>query len=362
MVILLAALSMALLAMTLLPLLRSERWWIRALEFPRLQLCALAVGMLALEGIILDFSKAEAWLFCSIATACLLWQLWWIAPYSPLHGTEVHSATHVDGSRRIRLLSANVLGTNRQADRFLGLVDKHSPDIVLTLESNSWWQSRLDVLESDYPYTMKCPLENLYGMHVYSRLPLEQTRIEYLVNKEVPSMHAAVRLRSGDCIRVRFVHPAPPSPNESTDTTERDAELLVIARNHDREGVPTIVAGDLNDVAWSRTTRLFRKISGMLDPRIGRGMFNTFHAAHWFLRWPLDHLFHGPQFSLCHLERLEPFGSDHFALLSELQYEPANSKSGTNSLSRDDSDEAESRRKIDQGKVDGSDVPDPDGG
>jgi hypothetical protein len=34
-------------------------------------------------------------------------------------------------------------------------------------------QARLDMLERDYPHTMKCPLDNLYGMHVYLRLPLD---------------------------------------------------------------------------------------------------------------------------------------------------------------------------------------------
>jgi hypothetical protein len=47
-------------------------------------------------------------------------------------------------------------------------------------------------------------------------------------------------------------------------------------------------------------------------------MFNTFHAAYPFLRWPLDHLFHSEHFGVIGLKRLPAFGSDHYPILVEL--------------------------------------------
>ncbi|HEX8421582.1 MAG TPA: endonuclease/exonuclease/phosphatase family protein, partial [Sphingomonas sp.] len=156
-----------------------------------------------------------------------------------------------------------------------------------------------------------------------SNLPLEDAKIQFLVEDDIPSMHTLVVLPSGRKVRMHFLHPAPPSPTEHDESTERDAELLVVAKSVAGLDTPVIVAGDLNDVAWSTTTRLFRKISGLLDPRIGCGMFNTFHADHWFLRWPLDHLFHSNHFTLGFIQRLPSFGSDHFAMLVELVYDRA---------------------------------------
>lgn len=223
----------------------------------------------------------------------------------------------------ISILTANVLMHNRNAPGLLALVKEHRPDILVTLETNDWWQVQLDVLEADMPHTVKCPQDNLYGMHVYSRLPFLSCKTVFLVEEDVPSVHLVVGLADADVtVQLHFLHPAPPSPTENTHSTERDAELIVVAKTLCDSNAPIIVAGDLNDVAWSYTTRLFRKISGLLDPRVGRGMFNTFHAKYWFLRWPLDHLFHSRHFTVRSIKRLPANGSDHFSLLTELVYAP----------------------------------------
>ncbi|HUR57362.1 MAG TPA: endonuclease/exonuclease/phosphatase family protein, partial [Opitutaceae bacterium] len=185
-----------------------------------------------------------------------------------------------------------------------------------------WWERHLDSLQPEYPHAIKRPLDNSYGMHVYSRLPLEEARVEFLVERDIPSMHATLVLRSGQRVRAHFLHPTPPSPTENPRSTERDAELIIVAKRVAEERGPVIVTGDLNDVAWSTTTRLFCKLSRLLDPRIGRGMYNTFHARWPFLRWPLDHIFHSDDFTLVALRRLPAIGSDHFPILAELMFQP----------------------------------------
>ena len=120
------------------------------------------------------------------------------------------------------------------------------------------------------------------------------------------------------------MHPKPPVPTEDDDSRKRDAEIVLVGREVKKSTYPVIVAGDFNDVAWSRTTLLFQEVSGLLDPRIGRGFYNTFHAKYKLLRWPLDHVFHSNHFKLVKLERLPHINSDHFPMGAILSFEPEN--------------------------------------
>ena len=344
--------------LTLLPIWRCEAWWVRSLDFPRLQLFVISLLLLLMELVLLDLSHPSTWVLLILALLCFVYHAWWIVPYTRLFPVEVKSAIDMDRQLIIRIMTANVLTPNRNAKGLIELVRENGPDIIVTLESDEWWQARLDILEPDYPYTIKCPLDNLYGMHVYSRLPLTDSQIDYLVESDIPSMHTLVSLPSGHTIRTHFLHPAPPSPTENDESSERDAELIIVAKSVAETDAAVIVTGDLNDVAWSETTRLFRKISGLLDPRIGRGMFNTFHADFWFIRWPLDHLFHSNHFTLSSIRRLPGFGSDHFALFSELVFETGCNVQQSG-LEVNEDDLAWAKNKADDQGVSKNDVPRP---
>jgi len=316
----LLAIGLALMALTLLSQVRSARWWIRFTDFPRLQI-ALALSVVAgLFAFQFDSGSPFDMAFMIALLGCLAYQGWRILPYTAMAPRQVHDAERPEPSRSIRILVANVLMENRKADDFLALVREADPDLVLAMETDSWWDGRLRALERDYPHAVRQPQENHYGIHLFSRLALEGAEICFLVDEDVPSIRAQVALRSGDRVAFHGLHPRPPLVQQGTE--QRDAELLIVGRQFRTDPRPTIVAGDLNDVAWSRTTRLFQRISGLLDPRRGRGLLNTYHAGNPLVRWPLDHVFHDVSFALVRLQRLRSFGSDHFPVLVELHYSP----------------------------------------
>ena len=331
-------------------LIRRDEWWFRGADFPRLQI--LFVGLVALAGLL--FIQAEWTLVRELllfgVIAAIAYQLKMVLPYTPIWKKQVLHVRRdqLNVEQQISLLVANVLTPNHKYHLLLEQIDHLQPDVVLTLETDQIWQEALKPIEADYPYRVAVPQDNLYGMHLYSRLPLADTEVKFILSDETPSIHTTIRLRSGLDVQLYCLHPKPPSPTEAKDSTLRDAELLIVGDQIKDIDESCIVMGDLNDVAWSRTTRLFQRISGLLDPRVGRYFMNTFHADYPLLRWSLDHIFHSTDFGLVEMKRLPHIGSDHFPIYVVLQtgriFEQKQQE-----LEQTESDEDEAQQAIQEG-------------
>lgn len=316
-----AVMTSLLLITTLLPRSKRTFWWVRIWDFPRLQQTTVALALLLSCAIWLPAQAMSTWGLAIVQLSCGAWHFWWIFPYTPFANRTVRrykrtrDESQVD--EHIRLLTVNVLEHNRNSLKLLELIREHRPDIIVAVETDEWWEEQFRDVEDDLPHVIRQPQNNLYGMMVYSKWPLHEVEITELVQQGIPSIHFTLQLPTRE-IRLHCVHPAPPSPTENEKSKPRDTELMMVAKMARRESNPVIVTGDLNDVAWSKSTREFLQASQLLDPRMGRGIYNTFHAQVPFMRWPLDHVFHSRHFMLVELTRLPPFGSDHFALLTEL--------------------------------------------
>ena len=331
-------------------LIPRDEWWFRGADFPRLQI--LALGVIAFFLLIFwqgewDLKREIIFILLIVALA---YQLKMVLPYTFLWKKQVAQVRpeQLDAKRQISVIVSNVLTPNDKYHLLIEQIEKHQPDIVLTLETDQTWQNELSSIEKDYPYRVPVPLDNLYGMHLYSKLKLLDTEVKFILSDEIPSIHTTVILDSGQPVQLYCLHPKPPSPTEAKDSTLRDAELLIVGDQIKDLDESCIVMGDLNDVAWSRTTRLFQRISGLLDPRVGRKYVNTFHADYKLLRWSLDHLFHSTDFALVHMERLPHVGSDHFPIYVVLQtgreFEAIQEE-----LEQTDADEQEAQEAIQEG-------------
>ncbi|MEQ9096961.1 MAG: endonuclease/exonuclease/phosphatase family protein [Phycisphaerales bacterium] len=341
-----ALLALALCVATLLPIIETNQWWVRIFDFPRIQITVLIAITLAAQTTIgllawrwrrragLPGSRASRLgrvVLPALLFAALCWQLFRIAPYTPILAVQMQDARAEPGER-IRLLIHNVRYDNRRSDALLELVERVDPDAVLLAEPTQWWHEAVQPLAEAYPHTVEQPQENHYGLLFYSRFELVEPDVRFLVEDEVPSIRTGVRLPSGRVVRLYGLHPKPPGLKrpvdpEREDSDQRDAELLTVAKEikeaHDSgDDTPTIVAGDFNDVAWSHTTRLFQRVSGLLDPRIGRGLFNSFSARSRIQRYPIDHVFASEHFRLVRMEVLADIGSDHHPIVVTLALQP----------------------------------------
>lgn len=297
----------------LIPAIRNTYWAFRVFDYPRFQKFVILLILIFAWFFIFENPNISEYIILAVEVICAGYLFYIILPYTDYGKTMIDKAEPYSDERVLDILVCNVYQHNRNYQKLIDLVKEQNPSVLFFLETDEEWQNALKPVTKHYEYKIEVPLANTYGLLFYSHFPVKNYEVNYLIDDDIPSIVADLEYNN-QTVRLFGIHPTPPVPQENPESTERDAEILLVGEKARNYGKPSIVFGDLNDVAWSRTTKLFLKSSGMLDPRRGRGMFNTFHVKYWFLRWPLDHFFVSPHFRLVDMKVMKSVDSDHFPI------------------------------------------------
>lgn len=310
-------------AVSLLPQVRTGFWAVRIGDFPRTQLLCVSGIMAACSvwaAIATDHPYVYGTLFVVFALIMCV-QAFHIIHFSPLWRKEVPHAADDRGA--FRLMIANLDYENKDRPGAASVIEEIDADMLLFVEIDAAWERALDDVAAAYPHRLQEVLPEGRGIALWSRPALHGAEVRRLVDDERPSLRARVEPEGAEAFEFVGLHPVPPGldngEGERHDSRQRDAELVMVAKEvADASDRAWVVAGDMNDVAWSHTTRLFKRLSGLLDPRVGRGLFSTYHARYPFARYPLDHVFVSEGFGVVSMRRVRVPGSDHLAIVLEL--------------------------------------------
>lgn len=311
--------SLGLVVVTVLPSVDTATWWIRYLDFPRLE---FALGMLGIGLLLFLIGPGRLGGIALLGlAACLAYDCYILYPFSSVPEARMLSTASCPAADRLRLLEVNVQMTNARTETLLDIVRSVKPDVVWFQEVNDRWAQALDPLTDILPNVVKDPRPNYFGVELMSRLRLVNPQVEKLTSSANPSVFTGVELPSGQTIRLYAIHPRPPQVGQST--AERAAQIMQMALTARGDNAPHVTAGDFNSVPWEDVVRRAERVGRFLDPRLGRGLHITWNATSWILRWPLDQILPGQDFTLTELKVLPAFGSDHKPYLAELCYNPA---------------------------------------
>lgn len=136
---LLLLLALAGVAATILPGVDGDTWWIRVLDFPRLEFL-IAMAAVALLLALLPRRTCLSWAAVATLACACAYDAVLLAPYTPLVARQQVAAASCPDGNRLRLLEANVQMTNRHDHRLLDVVRQAAPDVAWFQKTNAWWE------------------------------------------------------------------------------------------------------------------------------------------------------------------------------------------------------------------------------
>ncbi len=253
---------------------------------------------------------ARCWRLAAVATAATLVNLSLVAPiYWPAAPPPVEGES-------LRLISFNVLAENRRHADVLEFLRGQQAEIVLLMEVDSTWSSKLADLSDIYPHRHVIPREDHFGIALLSRIPLEDVQTMEFGTAGLPSVVAKFS-RSGREVLLLGTHPLPPGTAQMA--AERNEQLQEIAEYVRQQKAAVILAGDLNVTSYSPYFTDLLDDTNLRDSRQGFGVQASWAPRLPILQIPIDHCLVSPEIGVLDRRIGPDLGSDHRPVLVELR-------------------------------------------
>lgn len=299
---LLAISTLGIVAASALTLLAESFWLLELLTHFRLQLLAVQLPLL------LFCLWRRRWLLLAMIAPFTATNAAVVAPYWP-RDTAVVAAQDT-----VELMSANLYGGNRDYSRFVEIVQRERPDVLLLLEYNSRWNAALSALSTEYPHRVVAEREDYFGMALFSSIPLAEASVIDLLG--VPAIDARLELGPGDAVRFIGVHLEPPM--SAREAGQRNAQLDLVGELALAEPGPLVVAGDFNLTPYSPVFADWLENTALTDTRRGRGFGMSWPVSLPILGIPIDHVLVSEDFLVAAHYYGAAFGSDHYPVMARL--------------------------------------------
>ena len=219
-----------------------------------------------------------------------------------------------DGAPTFRAMLLNVNTRLGDAGRVRHVVSAADPDLLVLEEISSQWMADLTWLTNSYPYSIAQPREDNFGIGLFSKFPLVESKVICIGSVDVPSILATANI-GGRRLRVIATHPLPPGgPVYSRWRNEQLDQLPEYVRS----SLPVLLLGDLNVTPWNYHFRRLLTRTGLRDSAKGYGVQPTWPNHNPFLRIPIDHCLHSAEIAIVDRAIGEDVSSDHYPVIVDL--------------------------------------------
>lgn len=279
-------------------------------SFFRVQYFCMSIVFLILAVWLIKFSEPYKY-FIGLAVVCVVLNGFEILPW-------MHSSNPVSAKKSsVKILLSNVLTSNPLHFKAVNILKQNKPDIVVLEETNKDWLKSFRTIEKVYKYSVKVPRNDNFGIALYSKYPLINTKVDYWGSSyKKPVILTNIKL-NGKIIKIAAVHPTPPKNPECFNSRNLTFERL--SRWVKSDKTPTIVIGDMNASMFSPSYKRLVRASSLANSRQGYGLYPSWSVVlPEFLRVSIDNILYSKDFSVQKFRTLSSIGSDHLPVYAEL--------------------------------------------